>query len=182
MGARWMQEKLRKQKRMRRSYLKSYNYSRGGYSPIARGQTDSGTIADYSFGARKSAASRVFEVADAYFRPSKNPEDNTPNVLFARRIGAHSDIVTVVSHMMQSGRLQKEQTWNYISIVKGTVENWWLFFSGEVCFLLRERIRSDWRYVSRSIDYPSRKVAKMHYERGWVRWKGEEEILPINPT
>lgn len=192
MGARWLQQKKLKQKRMRRAWAKRYSMSGAGLDPNASFLNEKGKSFSLTLRSRSSVASSQFQDEDKaavmrkenpldriiqeVFAPSALARDHTPGVLYARRAGLHADHL-VLAELFQKDFGQGEKIWQPVSLVKSPVQNVWMFFSSEECFILNEIIRGGVRTIRKSIHYPALALAKQAWQTGRVCYVDEPIII-----
>jgi hypothetical protein len=163
MGARWLQQKLRKQ-RMRRAHLRMYrahNVKPKGIS-IAK---DYGDLASwYTIGARGKAAR------------STEPLPQTKNLKVVR-----IDDTTVVLDKVWQGliRHQGVDGFNQVIIDNTKYFKIKMFFSGQQYFFVEEDVLLN--TLRRSITYHTRQMAMLSYKRKRITWI-EKMPLSTDPS
>lgn len=192
MGARWLQQKRRKQTKLRRAWAKSYSMKHTGIDPNAAFINEKGKNVDMTLRSRSKVAASPFmdeekaavfrkenpldKLIQEVFAPSALARDHTPGVLFARRAGLHADHL-VVGKLFQNDFGQGEVLYHPVSLVKTSVQNVWMFFCGEDCFILNEIIKGGVRTIRKSIHYPSIDLCKQAWLTGRVAYVDEPIII-----
>jgi hypothetical protein len=182
MGARWLQQKVLKQKRMRRAWAKKYSMKNVGPSKSMFTFNDQGKPTDVGMGARgKAARTNInFDSMSKFLLRRFKPSDT--EVIYARTHGLHTDLASdrqvVLAKMTQStgnaGSVQGETPYVYSVIKKIPNQELRLYMCRDSAFFVRETITDTERVFRVSTEYvgdSARYRAKADYVADKIPWE-----------
>ena len=193
MPARWLQQKIVKQKRMRRAWAKPFSMKNTGPNMHPGFVTGSGKnkgFTDIGPGARSKAASSMPDYDTlSKFLVSKF-KYNDAEAIYARTRGLHSDLAVdreiILAKLVQSrgnaGSLQGERRYVYQEMYTGHPNyKLRLYISGEKCFFICE-IKTNTHFVyKRSYEIEGLQFAVETHRRDRILWESIERIpLPAD--
>lgn len=178
MAARWLQQKLTKQKRMRRAHLKGYSMGRPKGPPPEPGSNDDhsrGGFVGVGFASRNRAAQVNLHVdtMSIFLREtfSKRSYENR----YVRLNGLHTDLEPIVAKMAQSkinaGSLQGERHYVYKVMDKITNHEVRLYIAGDDCFFVSETRTISQMVYKVSAEYDRTRFAVLAFERDDILWE-----------
>jgi hypothetical protein len=178
MGARWLQQKNLKIKRMRRAYLKKFSTKSSGVEKSFGFRNEQGDWVDTSFRARNKAAASFIDVA---LLAKYKFKSNDPTVLYAMSQGLHGDIFkeTQLARIVQSttaaGSLQGEERLVHYLINDKTFTELRLYMGQKECFFIGHRKTNNKNILYGSISYRDRERALLLHREDKLTWEFREE-------
>lgn len=180
MVNRVIQQKVLKQKRMRRAYLKKFSLKNTGPVKYPGYFDDQGDWVDMSLHSRSQAAkvqnldSQLSEHLRKRFRFKKTD----PESIYARHRGLHTDLTRdgeiILARLVQSrgnaGSLQGEERFVRKVYINKPERLTSLYMSGSTNFFIEVRTNSEGTYFFKSIDYPDRHTAERAYVQNRILW------------
>lgn len=195
MGARWLEQKRLKQKRMRRAWAKSYSMKGRVIDKNAGYLNDQGRHVQNSLGSRNHSARSTPWINSAIAKLLQaNPDylSDEATFVYARYGGVHSDLVPGITlfRAIQSGRdkarqhvagtLQGEEPFVYALISDPDFVELRLYMGRTDCFFIGHKQENNKNVLVGSISYGDRQRAlwlQRNHEVTWVH-RQEEDIPP----
>lgn len=180
MANRNMQQKTLKMQRMRRAYLKKFSTKGTGPIKYPGFFNEQHEFVDTSLRSRTKAASNFI---DEHLLKKYRFKPNSPEALYVRRAGLHSDmndgqilLARQIQSAKGSGSLQGEEKFCFQRIPDKRFVELRLYMGRSTNFFIGYEIKGDKRLMFTSIEYHDRKRALFLQARNEIVWLECEEL------
>ena len=182
MAARWLQQKIAKQKRDRRKWAKAYSMKGTGPTSNPGYMADDGKFVSISTGSRTKVARSApnFDTMDRHLLATFKP--TSVEAVYARLSGLHTDLKpqVILAKQKQStngaGTLQGEIKYVYFLLKKEPNYEARLYMCADSAFIYLEIITDTHRVYKRSSEFGSRHQALDAWKIQRIHWDKIERI------